>query len=55
MYDFDNDGKISREDIHLLLSHVPINHLTKAEAISQEGSFTKDGGGLDDFKDRIES
>lgn len=24
-YDFDQDGEISREDIHLVLSHIPIS------------------------------
>lgn len=24
MYDFDNDGVVSREDLHLVLSHIPL-------------------------------
>ena len=24
MYDFDNDGVLTREDLHLVLSHIPL-------------------------------
>jgi Ca2+-binding EF-hand superfamily protein len=24
MYDFDNDGVVTREDLHLVLSHIPL-------------------------------
>lgn len=46
MFDFDSDGKVSKEDIRVLLSHVPlvkILELTKA-ATRSEGQYTKQGG-----------
>ena len=43
-YDFDRDGYITKEDVRLILSHIPIvntvNNKTEAE-----GTFTKEGGG----------
>jgi len=48
LFDFDSDGKISKEDIRMLLSHVPlvkILELTKA-GTRNEGQYTKQGGGL---------
>jgi len=47
VYDFDDDGIISREDIRVLLSYVPLTE-TLADKKSQgrkEGTFTKSGGG----------
>lgn len=29
--------------------------MNKSEGIASEGMFTQDGGGLDDFRDRVES
>ena len=57
-YDFDQDGFISQEDIHLVLSHVPIEVclfsinfdntkkqlITKSKGGSEEGSYTQEGG-----------
>lgn len=42
-YDFDKDGFIRKEDVRLILSHVPIDKaMIKIQA---EGRFTMDGGG----------
>ena len=45
MYDFDSDGQVTKEDIRLVLSHVPIAHMNKSigthtAAHVQEGKFT---------------
>jgi hypothetical protein len=41
-YDFDKDGFIKKEDVRLILSHVPID---KALLGQGEGKFTSQGGG----------
>ncbi len=48
MYDFDNDGIISQEDIRLLLSWVPITQIVaeKKQDDRTQGMYTKNGGGL---------
>lgn len=46
-YDFDKDGKISREDIRVVLSYVPLN---KKVVGGNKLKFEKE-----DFKDRVES
>ena len=43
-YDFDRDGYITKEDVRLILSHIPIVN-TVQETITEEGTFTKAGGG----------
>jgi hypothetical protein len=43
-YDFDKDGYITKEDVRLILSHIPIVN-TATKTCIQEGSFTKNGGG----------
>ena len=47
-YDFDDDGVISREDIRILLSYVPLAEILsdKKGNARKEGTFTKGGGGL---------
>ena len=47
-YDFDDDGVISREDIRILLSYVPLAEILsdKKDNARKEGTFTKGGGGL---------
>ena len=46
MYDFDNDGYISKEDMRTILSYVPIkNKLINNQVSEPEGKFTLDGGG----------
>jgi len=48
IYDFDDDGIISREDIRVLLSYVPLAEILadKKDKGRKEGIFTKNGGGL---------
>lgn len=41
-YDFDKDGFIRKEDVRLILSHVPIDKTMIAQG---EGRFTSQGGG----------
>lgn len=54
IYDFDRDGYITKEDVRLILSHVPIVNQVQGQNIN-EGSFTRDGGGNHAFLDRIET
>ncbi len=51
IYDFDNDGLVSREDIRVLLSYVPLSQILadKKDEGRKEGAFTKSGGGLYGF------
>ena len=48
MFDFDNDGVASKEDIRTLLSHVPLSQVLSdlKLQIRKEGLYTKSGGGL---------
>jgi len=48
LYDFDFDGKISKEDIRTLLSHVPLVQILQLmnSENPQEGQYTKQGGGM---------
>lgn len=48
IYDFDDDGVISREDIRVLLSYVPLAEILadKKNKGRKEGMFTRSGGGL---------
>ena len=43
-YDFDKDGLISKEDVRLVLSHMPIEQSLDVHA-DHEGKFTSAGGG----------
>ena len=43
-YDFDRDGYITKEDVRLILSHIPIVN-TVTTKTAAEGTFTRDGGG----------
>ena len=43
-YDFDRDGYVRREDIRLVLSHIPIEKTIISNIIG-EGKFTQEGGG----------
>ena len=42
-YDFDRDGSITKEDVRLILSHIPIEKTIKTLSVA-EGSFTREGG-----------
>ena len=54
MYDFDHDGLISREDIRLVLSFIPTNAGASSPKSQQEGKYTKEGGGFEDYQDRLD-
>ena len=43
-YDFDRDGYITKEDVRLILSHIPIVNTVQND-ITKEGTFTSEGGG----------
>jgi len=43
-YDFDKDGYIIKEDVRLVMSHIPIEN-TVGGAVIGEGKFTQTGGG----------
>lgn len=52
IYDFDKDGFISKDDVRLVLSHIPIEN-TIVGSVKGEGRFTSQGGGNQVFLDRI--
>lgn len=54
MYDFDKDAVIKKEDVRLILSHIPIEKTILGSVIG-EGKFTSEGGGKDLFLDRIQT
>lgn len=53
-YDFDKDGYIIKEDVKLILSHIPINNVVQGSQ-RQEGTFTQEGGGSQVFLDRVQT
>ena len=56
IYDFDGDGFISKNDISTILASLPvINQNTGGISPSAEGKFTQEGGGLDNFEQRVET
>jgi len=54
VYDFDRDGYITKEDVRLILSHIPIENTIKTKSVD-EGTFTKMGGGNQVFMDRVQT
>ena len=44
-YDFDRDGYITKEDVRLILSHIPIVNSVDGK-LNSEGAYTRDGGGM---------
>jgi Ca2+-binding EF-hand superfamily protein len=52
VYDFDRDGYITKEDVRLILSHIPIVNTVTNPTVA-EGTFTRDGGGNQVFLDRV--
>ena len=44
MYDFDGNGIISKEDIRMMLSYVPLSTIADGPC-KKEGHFTQSGGG----------
>ena len=55
IYDFDEDGKISKNDISTILSSLPVINFNKTVGGATEGKFTQEGGGLDNFEQRVET
>ena len=54
IYDFDRDGYVKKEDIRLVLSHIPIEKIVSTTGKKTgEGIFTSQGGGKEVFLDRI--
>lgn len=53
IYDFDNDGFITQNDIHTIMSSMPVINLREGNI--QEGKFTQEGGGLESFEERVQS
>jgi Ca2+-binding EF-hand superfamily protein len=52
MYDFDKDGVISKDDVVLVLSHVPLERNKNGGVIVKEGKVTQSGGCVEDYADR---
>jgi Ca2+-binding EF-hand superfamily protein len=52
IYDFDKDGYITKEDVRIILSYIPILK-DKATGGSKEGIYNQEGGGVEDFSMRI--
>jgi hypothetical protein len=45
-YDFDKDGYVKKEDVRLILSHIPIEKTILGKSThAGEGKFTSEGGG----------
>ena len=44
-YDFDKDGFVKKEDVRLILSHIPIEKTVLGKNLPGEGRFTCEGGG----------
>lgn len=53
IYDFDRDGLISKTDILTIMSSLPVVNNKRQATI--EGKFTQEGGGLDNFEQRVET
>jgi Ca2+-binding EF-hand superfamily protein len=43
IYDFNNDGFVTKEDISTILGYMPVN---KSNVTPGEGKFTQEGGGI---------
>lgn len=52
IYDFNKDGFITKEDVRIILSYIPMlkDDSSKAE---KEGVFSQEGGGADDYNSRV--
>ena len=54
IYDFDKDGFITKTDISTILASLPVINFTTLSR-QHEGKFTQEGGGLDNFDQRVET
>jgi Ca2+-binding EF-hand superfamily protein len=54
IYDFDQDGFITKEDVRIILSYIPVLRDENAEESEKEGTFSQGGGGYDEFSTRIQ-
>jgi hypothetical protein len=54
IYDFDGDGFVSKGDIATILSSLPVINFEK-NIEQSEGKFTQEGGGLENFDQRVET
>ena len=52
IYDFNNDGFISKVDVTTLISCLPISIHNK---IRSEGKYTAEGGGVQNFQERVDT
>lgn len=52
IYDFDKDGYITKEDVRIILSYIPILKEETKGAVG-EGRFSREGGGDENFEIRI--
>ena len=55
IYDFDADGFISKTDIITILSSLPVINFSTINRQNIEGKFTQEGGGLENFEQRVET
>lgn len=53
IYDFDHDGVISKEDVRIILSYIPALSDSATGSVEKEGVFSTEGGGKEEFSDRI--
>lgn len=54
IYDFDKDGYITKEDVRIILSYIPVLRDENTEEREKEGTFSQSGGGYDEFSTRIQ-
>jgi hypothetical protein len=52
MYDFDEDGLISKTDITTIISCMPV---AQNNRIRSEGKYTTEGGGAQNFQERVDT
>jgi len=53
IYDFDRDGYITKEDVRIILSYIPVLRDTDTHEDEKEGTFSQSGGGHDEFNTRL--
>lgn len=53
IYDFDKDGYVTPEDVRIILSYIPMINLKNVKVGEKEGLLTQEGGGFEDFQDRL--